>query len=397
MHEAGQCHEPNETTNVTISRCPARAGIVLSHTFPQGSPCVHWHAPQFTVDKEDLRLTKRLLDAYRHAVQTERQLLPHERPSQGIWAVTAREIHAEWRDMFLDEEAETVAEVLVNALRRPVATGIGSGPVMFAKSQDPVQRDEVAKLIVDRLVLLAEALGVIPCENPEQGRWGVNVYLGLREIREAIEHVVGIPIAQTECIGLWGIMAGDVCVDPRMPENIYTAWRQRELLEGYTCGARIAEIGAGFGGCAAYAMKMGASSYTVIDLPIINLLQGFFLIRNHGWDKVKLFGEQGNAPIQIFPYWMLAQLPDDSFDLAFNKDSMPEIPEDHVVEYLRQIVRTTRRALLSINQEGEAPAADGVRQTVVGRLVARVPGLERRGRFPYWLRRGYVEELFYRV
>jgi hypothetical protein len=40
---------------------------------------------------------------------------------------------------------------------------------------------------VDRLVTLAEALTVLPYENPEQRRWGVNIYENLDAVAASIE------------------------------------------------------------------------------------------------------------------------------------------------------------------------------------------------------------------
>ena len=40
---------------------------------------------------------------------------------------------------------------------------------------------------------------------------------------------------------------------------------------------RICEIGGGMGGAAYYAARLGAAHYTLIDLPVMNALQGYFL------------------------------------------------------------------------------------------------------------------------
>jgi hypothetical protein len=51
-------------------------------------------------------------------------------------------------------------------------------------------------------------------------------------------------------------------------------------------------------------------------------------------------------------------------------------------------------AVLSINQEAPRLIADGRLQNVVADLVKRDAGFSRVSRSPYWLRRGYVEEVF---
>jgi hypothetical protein len=88
-------------------------------------------------------------------------------------------------------------------------------------------------------------------------------------------------------------------------------------------------------------------------------------------------------------------MPDRTFDLVLNSDSFPEIPRDVVAGYLRAIARKSRRYFFSINQESEGPMGPHrIPQTVVPRLADEVPALSRVQRFPYWLRRGYVEELY---
>ena len=80
--------------------------------------------------------------------------------------------------------------------------------------------------------------------------------------------------------------------------------------------------------------------------------------------------------------------------MVVNQDSFPEIERAFVVDYLRHIRRFAGR-LLSINQEAAAvAAADGRCQHVVSELVDSVGGFVRVSRVPYWLRRGYVEEIY---
>ncbi len=74
---------------------------------------------------------------------------------------------------------------------------------------------------------------------------------------------------------------------------------------------------------------------------------------------------------------------------------MPEIIQATVEDYLRQIRRTSRRYFLSINQEGGAFAGrPELRQIIVPQLAAAVGGFKRQARYPYWIRKGYVEEVY---
>lgn len=63
-------------------------------------------------------------------------------------------------------------------------------------------------------------------------------------------------------------------------------------------------------------------------------------------------------------------------------------------EYVRLIGEKEPGVFLSINQEARANNTDDHPQSVVHELVASVAGLRRTYRFPYWMRAGYVEELY---
>ena len=54
-------------------------------------------------------------------------------------------------------------------------------------------RDPVLQL-VDRLAAVAEAIGAVPYENPESGRYGQNIHLAITELTDAIERGLGFPI-----------------------------------------------------------------------------------------------------------------------------------------------------------------------------------------------------------
>jgi hypothetical protein len=77
-----------------------------------------------------------------------------------------------------------------------------------------------------------------------------------------------------------------------------------------------------------------------------------------------------------------------------NQDSFPEIHRETVLEYLDWIKRASRRFFYSINHESR-PRGYGVElQQNVPQLVEQVGGYTRLSRIPYWLRRGYVAELY---
>ena len=73
---------------------------------------------------------------------------------------------------------------------------------------------------------------------------------------------------------------------------------------------------------------------------------------------------------------------------------LPEIDKKNSEAYLDDIARTTRGFFLSINQESGAHYADDARHNVVPDLMLGRRSFRRRYRFPWWIKKGFVEELY---
>ena len=139
---------------------------------------------------------------------------------------------------------------------------------------------------------------------------------------------------------------------------------------------------------------MGCQSYTIIDLPIINVVQGYFLMKCFGEEVILLFGESiSDKPIKVMPYWHFLR-EDNQFDICFNQDSLPEMPFERALEYLNRIPEVTRSHFYSINQEACAPAGQGLTQLNIPEIIAKNSKYNLLFRYPNWIRKGYVEELY---
>ena len=144
----------------------------------------------------------------------------------------------------------------------------------------------------------------------------------------------------------------------------------------------MVEIGAGLGRTAFYARQLGVMNYTIIDLPLTNVAQGYFLGRVMGPDAIGLFGENP-APIRILPPTVFFGSTD-HYDLAINVDSLTEMSIDTAGAYCRAL-SSRADTFLSINHE--------YNPFTVRELYASL-GIRSAARMPYWLRRGYVDEIF---
>lgn len=255
----------------------------------------------------------------------------------------------------------------------------------YAGYQNSGHRQAYAMRCKDLLVRLAEGLGVIAVENPEGGPWDNNMGIPADEIVEAIEQYVGSPMLSPPIhYGYCGLKTSRGVLSDRIINGYYCAFRVKQLTAG-TEHPRVLEIGGGLGHVAHYAFLMGCPDFTIVDLPLTNLCQGYFLLRVLGPDNVVLYGEDSkDAPkaVHVLPVTELAKLK--PVDLAINVDGLTEYGERVASSYFEQLSKLTPQ-FLSVNHEGNSYRHRD--------FAVSHPAVRRFARFPYWIRNGYVEEI----
>jgi hypothetical protein len=298
-----------------------------------------------------------------------------------------------------------LASVLGTMFREPFLYGIASG-ALYADARSWIGSRIWSLKCLDDLVSLAECLGVVRTECPEQGPLGYSLRDGLEVLVARIEAALGIPIGFPAIGAPYGIQVGQTLITMETPEHIYAAFRVNEAIRLFLDrSARAApsfvEIGGGFGGTAYWLLhlrRMEASSYTIIDLPITNVIQGYFLSKILGESTVALYGEspEGNSgpkPVRVLPTRAIHSLEKYKMDILINQNSIPEIPEQAVIGYMQWARTNLKGIFYSYNQEAYSPVG-GVPQVLVPEIVARVGGFKLFTRNHSWLRRGYVEEVY---
>lgn len=370
----------------------------FSHFMEHGYPDVALGVYDVDCSNDDVLIAERLLKSYHSAIADEKQI--PGRPQNDLWQVLQNIVHKDFLDLLGRREPQALAQYLCNMSKLSITHGMTQGTQNYTdlvSSEDSRLRS--AAFYADKLVALAEALGCLPCENPESGVWGQNLYTNIDELVAKIEAAIGIDITPPRISGgLYGIASKKGLYHFRDVNSLYTAWRIREILKG-TLNPSVCEIGAGTGRTAFYCRRMGINDITIFDLPYVAVVSGYYLIKSFPDARIALYGEpsQGTPPaITISPYWCFAEAPDNRFDLTINQDSFPEIDRRNVLGYLRDMRRNTKQYFLSINQEGRAPQTGPDNpELVVPQVVEELGGgFERVYRFPYWIRQGYVEELY---
>lgn len=327
----------------------------------------------------------RLCDYYQRCLS---MFVPSEWAATGMWDEISQTSFPLLHQHAVERNIEGLLSRLQTAQMLPETYGMGLGSTMYDACLSG-SSSMVNALTIDRLVAAAEATGAMPLENPEQGRYGSSCLLDLAEIVERIEKTLGFRIARKPIMGFFGVPYNGGIIDVRIPDDIYTAHRLTQIAK---LTDNIGEIGGGFGGCAEFAIRAGFTNYTIYDLPIVGILQAYFLCLSIGPENVWLEGEDENetAKVRIRPFFSFSA----NHDVFVNRDSLPELPAATVKAFLSRI-NDSNSQFLSINQEGEQFAMNSEeRQINLNSVIKEYPRIALRSRHPYWIRKGYVEEMY---
>jgi len=342
-------------------RRPNALAVTVAHYSEAGTAAI-----------DDTRLIHRLVASYR---------LRAESPT-GAWSETVHR-HADIHAAMSGNDHSRIQEILRNPATSDLMYGFENNARSLHRSRRLEDIHEPG-LTLDALICLAEAIAARPADNPESYMWRPP-RTGIDEVLLQIEAVFGfkIPVPNPfprEC----GCTSSRGVISYRVPQALYQAWRIWQLVVGIR-RPRVLEIGGGLGRTALYAKQFGITDYTIIDIPVSSLAQGNFLGRVLGEEYISLYGEAGVSPRQIKLLPPAAFLDSsDRYDVVLNVDSLTEIGIVAARQYCCAI-RSKADVFLSINHEAN-------NFTVAG-LIKEAGVIAEYSRTPYWLRRGYIEEI----
>ena len=337
----------------------------------------------------DLALCQRLTTAYRLASS-------EAPPSSGMWADRAfEERQRELRNALTQGTPRDLFELLGSMFQSDFVLGLAPGSLV-SRRQPKAMKRLLWLAALNKLVALAESLGTVRTENPEQGRAGHALRQGgVESVVRGVEERLGLSLDFPDVGAAYGLIVGERLITPESSDQLYGAARLRDVIATYVARAddvpRVVEIGGGYGAMAYWLLQMMDARYAIVDLPLVGVLQGYFLAQALGHESVSLHGEPP-ARVMLVPDHALESVPS-PFDALVNKDSLPEIPVDAALAYL-EWARVGCRGVFYSNNHESAAAFYGVEQNVVCELVERVGGFTRVRRDASWVRRGYVEEVF---
>jgi hypothetical protein len=245
----------------------------------------------------------------------------------------------------------------------------------------------------DQIATLAQALGVIRWvpQDAEQfeAYWRAPYAKSVPEtdeLLEAIEEKLKFPILfPTPFRGERGASTSRGVGSYRAIAALYQAFRVTQEARITEQGS-VLEIGPGMGRTVYYAVKAGIGDYTTIDLPLGVAAQACFLGATLGPASLSMLGEDEPLAkrVRLLPSSELHLL-QGKFGVVLNVDSLTELGGAEASRYVSWIAAHAN-AFLSINQEA--------RDVTIPELAKDALAAADYHRFPYWMRPGYVEEIF---
>ena len=318
---------------------------------------------------------KRLCTSYRHQIDV------FEGFGSSFWG-NYLDKNSNIHDSLLNEDISTIDQLINDPCSTNLFYGFKSsvGKMVEHARADPTIVQPYIVAICDRLLRLGEAVGAKRMSYPEAPQSGevpdIDDVIRTIELKLGLSLVFPNPFPHE-----FGVKTFRGVASYRAIQAIYQAYRLKELSKQY--GGTLVEIGAGLGRTAYYAFAMGLNYYTIIDIPISTTAQGIFLAKTLGADALTLPGERhqkGTIRIET-PNWFLRSA--EKHGVVANIDSLVEMDEAQAIAYIGSI-RERAKVFLSINHEYNAIA---VRDIVSDRFSSYQ-------RFPYWMRKGYAEEVF---
>ena len=142
-----------------------------------------------------------------------------------------------------------------------------------------------------------------------------------------------------------GVILNDQVIPFETIRHCYFANQFKELLKGEE-NPLVVEIGGGFGGFAQqFLSKFNDKKirYVLYDLPEVNVISAYFLMKSFPSKKFLLFNNQDpwrdsiDFDIAILPYFEITKIPENTVDLFYNACSFSEMSSDNAKSYLNQI------------------------------------------------------------
>jgi hypothetical protein len=307
-----------------------------------------------------------------------------KKKNESQWKLIFKKYHAKLTNIILNNENKTL-EILNNPGSTNLFYGFDSNCITLKEKPRYIDKYENNLLVIDKILSFAEFLNIKKIDNPEKYRI-INKKININDLIDKIEQKIQINLDfKNPFPGEEGIEIRKGIVSNREIQAIYQAYKIKEISKGFN-NPSIVEIGGGLGRTAYYCSKFNIKNYTIVDIPISSLCQANYLARMVGEknvlldNKFKIYNNENKCKIISPETYFSSKV---NFDLSFNADSLTEIDINTQKKYVNSFLSRTK-LFYSINHEDNL-------LTVNSHFNNNYKSYSKN---LYWLRRGYVEEIF---
>ena len=248
-------------------------------------------------NRDDSQLVPRIMAAYRRSCSEMSDL------GGVIWesfSKKASDVH----EVLISGSVEKATHELRNAHLGNLLYGYETmhSDLVAEFTKNPTLRQGQASWVHDQLLRLVETVGAVPIHLPEVNFSDFKTRdLHPDALLNALERTLSTQLEFPHVfLAEEGLDTKRGVVSQRAVHAIYQAWRIWQVL-AIVNGSSAIEIGAGLGRNAFYAIQMGVKRYSIVDLPLTNAAQAYFLGMTLGPDRIELQGEpeSRNASVRI--------------------------------------------------------------------------------------------------
>ncbi len=338
--------------------------------------------------KHEILISKKIISLKKNKLNEIYKLL-NDRDyinNDSMWRSISNEYHAKFLN-FVKNKKTNLKYALDNPHAFNIFYGFDDNCKVLHDNSSFSFKYKYSLAIIDKLISFCEYLGILRLDNPEYIK-KINHDLDIEKLITKIEKNLNLKLKFNNPFpGEKGIKTHRGILTTREIQAIYQSLKIREIINYYKLkNKNILEFGGGLGRTAYYCYKLGLKNYTLVDLLVPRICQINYLSRLI--DEKKILSQprtsnfnQKNIKI-VSPKFLFAN--NIKFDLVFNSDSFTEIDFVNQKKYKKYLQKNSK-ILYSINHEyNRFKVSDFFNKTKLSNYSRNL----------YWLRRGYVEEIF---
>jgi len=277
------------------------------------------YIPEWNI--EDIDISARLIAAYKNTKNQDRGVFSSLTPND-LWTIIDGHSKIEELKKYLEKgNAEKLSKYFIEYWSTPS----WFGGIDTFDSLD----DNTGTYVYAELVKFIKSIGLDVYENDN-----------IDDIINRVSNFLDIDIIPSPVIPVSGMNTSKGIMHYRHITSLYMSIMIKKFTNSTN---NICEYGGGLGLNAYFLHKMNRKNVHIFDLPFVNVISGYFLIKALGHDAVVLEGEEDKKDaIHIKAFWNCNKYPKNFFEVSANQDSFPEIDINLVNAYFEEIRFNTK-------------------------------------------------------